>query len=174
MGDEEGLEPPPTTIRNRYHLVVAVLPITPITSLSFYIVRIWLKSFTLDFQSFSCSQDCNVFTSACIDDSSFRCSPSAYLMQISLIFRIACVLSPESRRSLRYPVTSFSTPLFNRCVKELLLQSFPNLSRCKIVAAQTTYFIRSWTYLCTVRDTHETELVRECDWGGTRTLRPSF
>ena len=32
MGDEEGLEPPPTTIRNRYHLVVAVLPITPITS----------------------------------------------------------------------------------------------------------------------------------------------
>ena len=66
----------------------------------------------MDFQSFSCSQDCNVFTSACIDDSSFRCSPSAYLMQISLIFRIACVLSPESRRSLRYPVTSFSTPLF--------------------------------------------------------------
>ena len=27
MGDEEGLEPPPTTIRNRYHLVVAVLPL---------------------------------------------------------------------------------------------------------------------------------------------------
>lgn len=91
--------------------------------------------FHLDFQSFPSSPDCNVFTSACIDDSSFRCSPSVYLMQISWIFRIACVLSPESRRSLRYPVTSFSTPLFNRCVKELLLWSFPNLSRCKIVAA---------------------------------------
>lgn len=103
--------------------------------LSFYIVRIWLKSFTLDFQSFPCSPDCNVFTSACTDDSSFRCSTSVYLMQISWIFCIACVLSPESRRSLRYPVTSFSTPLFNRCVKELLLWSFPNLSRCKIVAA---------------------------------------
>ena len=56
--------------------------------------------------------------------------------------------------------------------KELLLQSFPNLSRCKIVAARTTYFIRSWTYLCTVRDTHETELVRECDLGEARTHAP--
>lgn len=30
--------------------------------------------------------DCNVFGSACTDNSSFRCSPSAYLMQISWIF----------------------------------------------------------------------------------------
>lgn len=101
------------------------------------LILLWMNNshFTLDFQSFSCSPDCNVFTSACTDDSSFRCSTSVYLMQISWIFRIACVLSPESRRSLRYQVTSFSTPLFNRCVKELLLWSFPNLSRCKIVAA---------------------------------------
>lgn len=105
------------------------------TSLLFDFIMNEQFPFHLDFQSFSCSQDCNVFASACIDDSSFRCSPSAYLMQISLIFRIACVLSPKSRRSLRYPVTYFSTPLFNRCVKELLLWSFPNLSRCKIVAA---------------------------------------
>ena len=27
MGGDEGLEPPSTTIRNRYHLVVAVLPL---------------------------------------------------------------------------------------------------------------------------------------------------
>ena len=43
-------------------------------------------SLNLDFQSFSCSPDCNVFNSACTDNSSFRCSPSAYLMQISWIF----------------------------------------------------------------------------------------
>lgn len=53
-----------------------------------------LKPFILDFQSFSCSPDCNVFNSACTDNSSFRCSSSAYLMQISWIFRIACVPSP--------------------------------------------------------------------------------
>lgn len=45
-----------------------------------------LKPFILDFQSFSCSPDCNVFDSACTDHSSFRCSTSAYLMQISWIF----------------------------------------------------------------------------------------
>lgn len=43
-------------------------------------------SLNLDFQSFSCSPDCNVFGSACTDHSSFRCSTSAYLMQISWIF----------------------------------------------------------------------------------------
>ena len=42
-------------------------------------------SLNLDFQSFSCSPDCNVFNSACTDNSSFRCSTSAYLMQISWI-----------------------------------------------------------------------------------------
>lgn len=43
-------------------------------------------SLHLDFQSFPCSPDCNVLGSACTDNSSFRCSPSAYLMQISWIF----------------------------------------------------------------------------------------
>ena len=38
------------------------------------------------FRAFPCSPDCNVLGSACIDDSLFRCSPSAYLMQISWIF----------------------------------------------------------------------------------------
>lgn len=71
-----------------------------------------LKSFTLDFQSFSCSPDCNVFDSACIDNSSFRCSPSAYLMQISWIFRIACVLSPGHGIQRCSPATSFPRILF--------------------------------------------------------------
>lgn len=43
-------------------------------------------SLHLDFLSFPSSPDCNVFGSACTDNSSFRCSPSAYLMQISWIF----------------------------------------------------------------------------------------
>ena len=37
------------------------------------------------FRTFPCSPDCNVLGSACTDNSSFRCSPSAYLMQISWI-----------------------------------------------------------------------------------------
>ena len=135
----------------------------------FYIVRIWLKSFTLYFQSFPCSPDCNVFDSACTDNSSFLCSSSSYLIQISWIFRIACVPSPGHGIHRCSPATSFPRHFLNQCVKELLLCSFPNLSRCKIVAARTTYFIRSWTYLCTVRDTHETELVRECEPDEIRT-----
>ena len=68
----------------------------------------------------------------------------------------------------------FPRHFLNRCVKELLLWSFPNLSRCKIVAARTTYFIRSWAYLCTVRDKYETDFVRECGRKGIRTLDPRF
>lgn len=56
------------------------------TSLLFVFIMNEQFSLHLDFQSFPCSPDCNVFGSACTDNSSFRCSPSAYLMQISLIF----------------------------------------------------------------------------------------
>ena len=56
------------------------------TSLLFVFIKNEQFSFYLDFQSFSCSPDCNVFDSACTDNSSFRCSSSAYLMQISWIF----------------------------------------------------------------------------------------
>ena len=136
----------------------------------FYIVRIWLKSFTLDFQSFPSSPDCNVFDSACTDNSSFRCSSSVYLMQISWIF-----VCRASLRQVTASIDALRLLLFHayfsvhQYFKELLLKSFPNLSRCKIVAARTTYFIRSWTYLCTVWDTHETELVRECEPDEIRT-----
>lgn len=56
------------------------------TSLLFVFIMNEQFSLHLDFQSFPCSPDCNVFGSACTDNSSFRCSPSAYLMQISWIF----------------------------------------------------------------------------------------
>lgn len=56
------------------------------TSLLFVLIMNEQFSLHLDFQSFPCSPDCNVFGSACTDNSSFRCSPSAYLMQISWIF----------------------------------------------------------------------------------------
>ena len=46
----------------------------------------WAIPFHLDFQSFSCSPDCNVFNSACTDNSSFRCSTSAYLCRTNWIF----------------------------------------------------------------------------------------
>lgn len=57
------------------------------------------SSLHLDFQSFPSSPDCNVFSSACTDNSSFRCSPSAYLMQISWI---SYVVRPFAR--LRHPL----------------------------------------------------------------------
>ena len=69
-------------------------------------------SLNLDFQSFSCSPDCNVFNSACTDNSSFRCSTSAYLMQKWLDFRMSCVLSPGHGAQRCSPVTSFPRILF--------------------------------------------------------------
>ena len=51
------------------------------TSLLFVFIMNEQFSLNLDFQSFPSSPDCNVFNSACTDNSSFRCSSSAYLMQ---------------------------------------------------------------------------------------------
>ena len=95
------------------------------------------------FRAFPCSPDCNIFGSACTDYSSFRCSPSAYLMQISWIF-----VCRASLRQVTASIDALRLLLFHayfsvrQYVKELLLQSFPNLSRRKIVAARTTYFTR--------------------------------
>lgn len=46
----------------------------------------WLYFMNEQFSLHLYLPDCNVFGSACTDNSSFRCSPSAYLMQISWIF----------------------------------------------------------------------------------------
>ena len=58
-----------------------------------YAIRLWVVIWMMKinhlfwiFRTFPCSPDCNVLGSACTDNSSFRCSPSAYLMQISWIF----------------------------------------------------------------------------------------
>ena len=96
----------------------------------FYIVRIWLKSFTLDFQSFPSSPDCNVFDSACTDNSSFRCSSSAYLMQISWIFRIACVPSPghgihRCSQATSFPRILFCASIFQRTTSQILSEPLP-------------------------------------------------
>lgn len=82
-----------------------------------------LKPFILDFQSFSCSPDCNVFDSACTDNSSFRCSSSAYLMQNQLDFRMSCVLSPGHGAQRCSPATSFPRILFcaSICQRSILL-----------------------------------------------------
>ena len=82
-------------------------------------------SLNLDFQSFSCSPDCNVFNSACTDNSSFRCSTSAYLMQKWLDFRMSCVLSPGHGAQRCSPVTSFPRILFCASISQrtILLSS---------------------------------------------------
>ncbi len=168
MGSGEGLEPP--FHDDKKSVSSSCRCATIYTSRFFVFIRNVQFSLHLDFQSFPCSPDCNVFDSACTDNSSFRCSSSAYLMQISWIFVLRA-----SFRQVTASIDALRLLLFHayfsvhQYVKELLLQSFPNLSRCKIVAARTTYFIRSWTYLCTVRDTHETELVRECEPDEIRT-----
>ena len=82
MGDEEGLEPPPTTIRNRYHLVVAVLPLHQSSLCLLYSANM-IKVIHIGFSELFLLTRLNIFTSACIDDSSFRCSPSAYLIRLA-------------------------------------------------------------------------------------------
>ena len=84
------------------------------------------KSSILDFQSFSCSPDCNVFTSACTDYSSFRCSPSAYLMQISWIF--VC------RASLRQVTASIDA------IQLLLFHAY---YFCASICQRTIFHVRS-------------------------------
>lgn len=83
FGGEGGFGPPFATIRT---VSSSCRCASNYTSLLFVFIMNEQFSLHLDFQSFPCSPDCNVLGSACTDNSSFRCSPSAYLMQISWIF----------------------------------------------------------------------------------------
>ena len=102
-------------------------------------------SLHLDFQSFSCSPDCNVLGSACTDNSSFRCSPSAYLMQISWIFVCRAsfrqvTASIDALQLLLLHAYYFCASIYQRTI--LLCPFQRTLIWRKIVAARTTYFIR--------------------------------
>lgn len=97
------------------------------------------------FRTFPCSPDCNVLSSACTDNSSFRCSPSAYLMQISWIF-----VCRASFRQVTASIDALQLLLFHAyyfcasiCQRTILSCPFiETLIWRKIVAARTTYFIR--------------------------------
>ena len=77
FGGEGGFGPPFATIRT-VSSSCRRASITPVSSFIF----IMNEQFSLHLNL----PDCNVFGSACTDNSSFRCSTSAYLMQISWIF----------------------------------------------------------------------------------------
>lgn len=128
MGSGEGLEPP---FHDDKKSVSSSCRCATIYTSRFFVL-IWNVQFSLhlDFQSFPCSPDCNVFDSACTDNSSFRCSSSAYLMQISWILRIACVLSPGHGIHWCSPVTSFPRILFcesicQRTTSPILFEPLP-------------------------------------------------
>ena len=70
--------------------------------------------------------DCNVLGSACTDNSSFRCSPSAYLMQISWIF--VC------RASFRQVTASIDA------LRLLLLHAY---YFCASTCQRTIFYVRS-------------------------------
>lgn len=149
MGRDEGLEPPFHDDKNGifqlslcYHLHQSLLCLN--------MCEYELKVIHIGFSELFLLTRLNVFTSACIDDSSFRCSPSAYLIRLAGFFVLRASFHQVTASNDALRLLPFPRHFFYRYVKELLLQSFPNLSRCKIVAARTTYFIRSWTYLCTV------------------------
>ena len=112
-------------------------------------------SLNLDFQSFSCSPDCNVFNSACTDNSSFRCSTSAYLMQKWLDFRMSCVLSPGHGAQRCSPVTSFPRILF-LCInmsKNYSSIRFVKLSsNARLSMPERPTLQGMWTYLCVFRE----------------------
>lgn len=83
FGGDGGLEPPFATIRT---VSSSCRRASNYTSLLW--VVIWMMKINHlfgFFRTFPCSPDCNVLGSACTDNSSFLCSPSAYLMQISWI-----------------------------------------------------------------------------------------
>lgn len=61
--------------------IILLSPCISYTTSLFVFIMNEQFSLHLDFRSSPCSPDCNIFTSACIDNSSFRCSPSVYFMQ---------------------------------------------------------------------------------------------
>ena len=107
------------------------------------------------FRTFPCSPDCNVFGSACTDNSSFRCSPSAYLMQISWIF-----VCRASFRQVTASIDALQLLLFHAyyfcasiCQRTILSCPFiETLIWRKIALPErpTLWGIR--TYLCAVRE----------------------
>lgn len=121
--------------------------------------------------------DCNVFGSACTDNSSFRCSPSAYLMQISWIF-----VCRASFRQVTASIDALQLLLFHAyyfcasiCQRTILSCPFiETLVWRKIVAARTTYFIRYKDL--PLRRQRGIQLLngtkKECDWGEAQTRDP--
>ena len=84
FGGEGGFGPPFATIRTVSSSCRCASNYTSLLWVVIWMMKInHLFGF---FRTFPCSPDCNVLGSACTDNSSFRCSPSAYLMQISWIF----------------------------------------------------------------------------------------
>ena len=86
------------------------------------------------------SPDCIIFVCAYIDNSSFRCGSSNYLMQKLAGFSYVVRPFARSRRSTRYPATSFPRIL---CCQSLSQRAIVCccLKKCKIVVARATYFI---------------------------------
>lgn len=130
MGSGEGLEPPFHDDKKSVSSSCRCATIYTSRFFVFYIVRIWLKSFTVDFQSFPCSPDCNVFNSACTDNSSFRCSSSAYLMQISWIFVCRAsfrqvTASIDALRLLLFHAYYFCASIFQRTTSPILSEPLP-------------------------------------------------
>ena len=82
------------------------------------------------FRTFPCSPDCNVLGSACTDNSSFRCSPSAYLMQISWIFVCRAsfrqvTASIDALRLLLFHAYYFCASIFQRTTSPILSEPLP-------------------------------------------------
>lgn len=85
MGSDEGLEPPFHDDKNGifqlslcYHLHQSPLCLLYSANM--------IKVIHIGFSELSLLTRLNVFTSACIDDSSFRCSSSAYLIRLARFF----------------------------------------------------------------------------------------
>ena len=124
------------------------------------------------------SPDCIVFVCACIDNSSFRCGSSYYLVQISWIFvcrasfhQVAALIALSGYFFSTHTMLSTIKPK-SYCL--LLLKK-----RCKVVVARATYFISlkdvsfaSKNHEANIADTAGIEpaaLGLECGWYGTPT-----
>lgn len=101
------------------------------------------------------------------DNSSFRCGSSHYLIQVLAGFPYVVRPFARSRRSLRYPATSFPRILcWNQQAKELLLAIVKK--RCKVVVARATYFIS----LKDVSFASENQRSKHCGHSRDRTCDP--
>ena len=111
--------------------------------LSFYIVRIWIKVIHIGFSKLFLLTRLNIFTSACIDYSSFRCSSSAYLIRLAGFFVLRASFHQSHGAHCAIQLLLFPRHFLTDVSKNYFSNPFRTSPGARLsLPWYTTYFIR--------------------------------